>query len=151
MTMDLEPKKLLAWRKRKQQDESSIHKIKDTQSGKICLQLKEIQQCTENYYKGLYTEPDSAESPSIANFLNSLDLPSIGMEQNRIMTCEITKQELDNAISRLKTNKMSGADGYPAEWYKTLREILTPILLKCFNFMLKGEKYQYHGDKQSFL
>ena len=106
-------KRLLAWRIKKQQDERSIHKIKDTQSGKVCHKLEEIQQCFEKYYKGLYTQPDSAESPSIVNFLNSLDLPSIGTEQNSIMTCEITKQELDSAISRLKTNKMSGADGYP--------------------------------------
>ena len=56
------------------------------------------------------------------------------------MTGEITKQELDNVISRLITVKMPGVDGYPAEWYNTFREILTAVLLKCFSFTLKGEE-----------
>lgn len=54
------------------------------------------------------------------------------------MTQEITKEEIDSAISRLKTNKVPGIDGYPAEWYKTFRDLITPILLKCFNYTLKG-------------
>lgn len=131
-------KKLLAWRIRKQQEERSIHKIKDTQSGKMCHKLKEIQKSFEDYYKDLYTQPKGADSLSITHFLNSLDLPSIGLEQNKIMTNEITQKELDNAISRLKTNKMPGEDGYSAEWYKAFRELLSPSLLKCFNFTLNG-------------
>lgn len=131
-------KKCLAWRIRKQQTERTIYKIKNTKSRNICYNLKEIQQCFENYYKDLYTNLDSAESSSVKLFLDSLDLPSIGSEQNKIMLADITQKELDNAISNLKTNKMPGTDGYPAEWYKTFREILSPLLLKCFNFALKG-------------
>lgn len=33
---------------------------------------------------------------------------------------------------------MPGADAYPAEWYKTFREILIPLLKNCFNQVLKG-------------
>lgn len=106
----------------------------------MCHELKEIQHCFETYFKGLYTQTDCAQSLSIQNVLISFDLLSIGTAQNKIITCEITKQELDKAISRLKTNKMPGPDGYPAERYKTFRDILSPILLKCLNFTLKVGK-----------
>ena len=114
-------KNFLAWRIRKQQTERTIYKIENTKSRNMCYNLKEIQQCFENYYKDLYTNLDSAESSCIKHFLDSLDLPSIGSEQNKIMLADITRKELDNAISNLKTNKMPGTDGYPAEWYKTFK------------------------------
>uniref|UniRef100_A0A3B1IMJ8 Reverse transcriptase domain-containing protein n=1 Tax=Astyanax mexicanus TaxID=7994 RepID=A0A3B1IMJ8_ASTMX len=68
----------------------------------------------------------------------SLDLPSIGTKQNEKLTQEITEEEINRAISRLKTNKMPGADGYPSEWYKILRKIIIPLLKDCFNYVLKG-------------
>jgi hypothetical protein len=36
------------------------------------------------------------------------------------MTADITQGELKNAISRLKSNKSPGLDGYTAEWYREL-------------------------------
>lgn len=38
---------------------------------------------------------------------------------------------------RDSTSQIPGADGYLAEWYKAFREISSPILLKCFNLILK--------------
>lgn len=44
------------------------------------------QRSFETYYKNLYTQPHAAELQNKAAFLTSLNLPSIGTEQNRIMT-----------------------------------------------------------------
>ena len=62
-------------------------------------------------------------------FLNSLDLPSIGESQNKKLIADITKKEIEDAISRLKSNKASGSDGFPSEWYKIYREQLIKLLL----------------------
>lgn len=131
-------KKLLAWRIRQQLAERFIHKIKDLQTNKTYHEPEDIQRSFENYYSNLYTQPQAANLPAVSDFLASLDLPSVGTEQNRIMTQEITEEEINKAISRLKTGKMPGADGYPSIWYKTFREILVPILKKCFNYVLRG-------------
>lgn len=56
---------------------------------------------------------------------------------------EITAEELNKAISRLKANKAPGSDVYPSEWYKTFRLHKTPVLLNCFNHALRtGEAPQ---------
>lgn len=33
---------------------------------------------------------------------------------------------------------MSGMDGFPAEYYKVLKDTVSPLLLKCFNFVLQS-------------
>lgn len=71
------------------------------------------------------TQQDSADSGSSTHFFNSMDLPTIGTEHiSKVMTGEITKQELDNAISRLKTDQMPSADGYSAECYTSIIEMV---------------------------
>ena len=102
--------------------------------------LEDIENAFETCYTKLYAQPRTTESAVISSFLTSLDLPSVGTEQNKIITQEITDDEIKKAISRLKGNKMPGADGYPPEWYKTLRETITPMLKDRFNYVLAGGK-----------
>ena len=128
----------MAWRLRKQQSERSINKLKDPVTNQICSKSEEIQKTFERYYRNLYAQPKLAEPATIKQFLETLDLPSIGTEQNKWLNADITIAEVDKAISKLKTNKAAGGDGLPAEWYKSLRDSLTPLLLKCFNYVLKG-------------
>lgn len=64
-------------------------------------------------------------------------IPSIGEQQNRILRAEITIEEFNWAISKLKANKPPGTDGYPSEWYKIFRPQVIPILLNCFNHILR--------------
>uniref|UniRef100_A0A3B3UWC4 Reverse transcriptase domain-containing protein n=1 Tax=Poecilia latipinna TaxID=48699 RepID=A0A3B3UWC4_9TELE len=58
-------------------------------------------------------------------------------DQTRILTKEITEEEIDSEISRLKTNKAPGSDGYSSEFYKLLRKPLIPLLKNMFSWVLK--------------
>lgn len=53
-------------------------------------------------------------------FLESLDLPAIGEEQNRKLISSITKKELDAAISRLKLTKRQVVTDSPVSGIKHL-------------------------------
>lgn len=72
----------------------------------------------------LYTQPDAADEESITTFLEGLELPSIGEEDNEFLNSEITAEELELAISGTKNCKASGSDGFPSEFYKIFRQEL---------------------------
>ena len=46
------------------------------------------------------------------------------------MSRPITSTEIESVILKLPTNKSQGPDGFTSEFYQTLREEITPNLLK---------------------
>lgn len=72
----------------------------------------EIENEFKKYYTWLYSQPAAADHETIKNFLDPLDLPSIGDNQNKLLISQITDKELDADIGKLKTNKASGSDGF---------------------------------------
>jgi len=70
-------------------------------------------------------------------FFERINLPKVGEEQNKLLTSEITDEEIKRAISHLKPNKAAGPDGFPSEWYKEMKDLLVPMMKASFNHVLK--------------
>lgn len=129
--------KILAWKLKKKIAESTIHRIRDPRTKVIKNKLSEIQEAFELFYKTLYSKVSGGSVTQIDTYLNSLELPTLNEEENRMMTADITEEELNIAISRLKSSKSPGSDGYTAEWYKEFKNELTPVILPTLNWVLK--------------
>lgn len=130
--------KYLAYKLRKQQEESTIYKIKNPLTNVIETKSEKIKECFEFFYRDLYSQPVAADEAQIDSFLGRLDLPKLTDSQNEELIKPITNREVDLAISRLKRGKSPGSDGYNTEWYKCLRLELLPILTNTFNWILGG-------------
>ena len=129
--------KLLAYKLRKQQADNTIYKITDPNTKVTHQGLEEIKQCFTDYYKKLYSQPPVTNDDQMHGLLNSLQLPTLTDDQNKSLTSLISEEEIYEAITRLKANKSPGSDGFTSEWYKALKEVLTPVLKKAFNWVLK--------------
>lgn len=57
--------------------------------------------------------------------------------QSNSLTADITEEEIQDAIGRLKANKSSGIDGFPTEWYRLFNREVTPLLMSSYNWMLQ--------------
>lgn len=89
--------KLLSWRIRKQRGKNIIYKIRNPKTQKVCSESEDIQHAFELYYKELYNQLTMVDITTIETFLSSLDLPSIGEQQNKEIMTEITAEELNKA------------------------------------------------------
>ena len=66
------------------------------------------------------------------NFLESYSLPKLNQVETDQLNRPITKNEIEEAIKSLPTNKSLEPDGFTGEFYQTYKEELVPILLKLF-------------------
>ena len=71
-------------------------------------------------------------------FLEKHKLLRLNQEEIENINRPITSTEIETVIKNLPTNKSSGPDGFTSKFYQTLREELTPILLKLFQNIAEG-------------
>lgn len=67
-----------------------------------------------------------------------MELPTLTDEQNKTLIAEITAYEVKGAITKLKSNKSPGPDGFTGEWYRAFQKELIAILVRTFNWVLKN-------------
>ena len=78
-------------------------------------------------------------------FLEKYNLPKLNEEEAENLNRPITAEEIEAVIKKLPTLKSPGPDGFTGEFYKDLKEELTPILHRLF------EKIQTDGRLKLFL
>ena len=66
------------------------------------------------------------------NFLESYSLPKLNQEETDQLNKLITRNEIEEVIKILPTNKSPRPDGFTGKFYQTYIEELVPTLLKCF-------------------
>lgn len=89
---------------------NNIYKIRDSSTNTTKYKTEEIHKCFEMYYKNLYSQPDINNRNQIDLLLDSLNLPRVTDDHNSTLTKEILTEEINSAISKLKTNKSPGPE-----------------------------------------
>ena len=66
------------------------------------------------------------------NFLESYSLPKLNQAKTDQLNRPITRNEIEEVIKSLPTNKSPGPDGFIGKFYQTYKEELISIFLKLF-------------------
>lgn len=83
------------------------------------------------FYGDLYRSQCNHTSQEIRAYLNTLQFPSLNLEQVQLLEAPITTQDITMALSLAKS-KAPGLDGLSLEFYTTYAEMLTPKLKTLF-------------------
>jgi len=68
----------------------------------------------------------------MGKFLETYKLPKLKQEEIENMNRPITSKEIESVIKNLPANKSPGPEGFPGEFYQTLKKELICIFLKLF-------------------
>ena len=97
----------------------------------VTTNTTEIQSITRDYYEQLYANKmDNLEEMN--KFLETYDLPRLNQEETENMYTLIASKEIESVIKKLPTNQSPEPESFTGEFYQTLKEELTPILLKLY-------------------
>ena len=66
-------------------------------------------------------------------FLDRYLVPKLNQDQINDLNNSISPKEIEAVINSLPTKKSSGPDGFSAEFHRTFKEDLIPVLLKLFH------------------
>jgi hypothetical protein len=72
------------------------------------------------------------------------DIPQISVEENNILTAEISESEVFEAIKQMKKTKAPGPDGFPAEFYQQFWEVIKSDLMAMFARFQNGDLPLFH-------
>ena len=98
----------------------------------ITTDSEEIQRIIRSYYKSLYASK-LENVQEMDWFLHKYHLPKLNQDQMNHLNRLVSHKDLEAVIKNLLIKKGLGQDGFNAEFYQNLQEVLIPILLNVFH------------------
>lgn len=129
------PSKLLAYQLRQAASLRHITQI-NTDIG-LTVDPQSINNEFKHFYSSLYSSESPCDGTQCKLFFDSLDLPSIKPDVAASLDGPLTLNELKGALMSMQNGKSPGPDGFPAEFFKTFLDSLSPLLLNMFNESLQ--------------
>lgn len=79
------------------------------------------------------------DDAKLAEFLNNIKVTELTERTATELDKSIEELEIRQVISSVKNNKSSGPDGYINDFYKTCKDLLSPLLLKAYHHALESK------------
>lgn len=108
---------------------------KDT--GQSTFDPQEINHIFKRFYVKLYSSESINDPACIEQFFESLDIPSLSIEDRDILEQWLTINEIKQAISNMQSSKAPGPDSFTTEFYISFSDQISPLLLEVFNESLE--------------
>ncbi|KAJ1209461.1 hypothetical protein NDU88_004839 [Pleurodeles waltl] len=123
--------RLLAHRLHIQATECRVPELR-LPDGTLTCREELIRQQFKRFYADLYSV-EGVDQSEVEDYMDSAPVARLPPVDSAALEKDIKPTEVLEAIHRLKPGKASGADGFGAEFYTSLRAQLAPILARLYN------------------
>jgi len=130
--------KILSWQLRTEESSRTINAIQ-TETGAISRNPAEINDSFKQFYTNLYTSESPEDLSKIDEFLSIIELPKLSHEDQKNLDLPFTQKDIEKALCSLRPNKSLGEDGFPTEFYREFKDLLTPLLMDVINLASKTQ------------
>ena len=115
-----------------------IHEIENS-IGVVTNDQKEINERFKLYYEKRYKSelPSNTNKITRTSFLDSLDFPTLSIEDQELIDSPMKLSELEIALAAMKRGKAAGPDGLPIDIFKTFKDKLLPPFLDMLEEVFK--------------
>ena len=96
----------------------------------------------ENFYRDLFTSTGDIDDDRFENFIHSLEIPKLQDLEKEELEGEITLEEC-KVLKTFSCGKSPGEDGFSWEFYNCFFDLLSEVLINCYNAAKEKEKCQY--------
>lgn len=124
--------KLLAQQIKEEAASRLITEIR-TDSGQTTTDPKIINDTFKNFYSKLYSSESKNDSNLIEIFFDNLQIPTINLENKKLLEQPISNLEIKQAIQCMQNSKCPGPDGYSVEFYKAFINQISTLLLSVYD------------------
>lgn len=82
---------------------------------------------------------------NVRQYLEETAIPTLTMAEIEQLETEFSEVEVQNAIDSLVLGISPGLDGFTPRFYRTFKELLTPIMKKTFNSVSTSRPFAPQG------
>lgn len=105
--------------------------------GNLVTDKKEILEIEKSFFQNLYTKTVSDNNEECERYLQ-VDTRRIQQTDKELLDSDLTLEELEEALKRMKSNKSPGSDGLSVEFYRKFWTPLKDVFLECINEIFKS-------------
>lgn len=124
-------------------EKSIITSIIDS-SGNITQNPSIINDSFRSCYSNVYTPGQNTSPKEAETFLKNVSLPKLTQTQSENQEVPLSLEEFTRALHLMPNNKSPGPDGYPAEFYKQLWPLLSPLFFKVISEIHQNTTIPHH-------
>ena len=122
-----------------------------TDDNKIVKEEDKILGTIEKFYKDLHSSKITVSQMNFDEFIEDIEIPMLDNEEKNELEGLFTLEECKKVLETFEDNKSPGKDGFTAEFYKHMFDLVGTDLINSLNQAFEVGDFPFHSEEALLL